>query len=92
MKKVTQIISHVTSGGMQYGLGDCGKNLGKLTYKCRPIDILPETRASFFLAFGITPDEQVAMEERFSEATVDILGTYWPENVPEIASVLDPRS
>jgi hypothetical protein len=34
-------------------------------------DILPHTRASFYWAFGVTPDEQVVMEDFYSRAVLD---------------------
>lgn len=33
---------------------------------------LPETRASFYWAFGVTPDAQIVLEDRFSNLTVDV--------------------
>jgi len=34
-------------------------------------DITPETRLSFFKAFGVTPDEQVAMEDYYQTWSCD---------------------
>lgn len=36
-------------------------------------DIRPETRYSFWLAYGITPDEQIAMEHYYSSGEADIV-------------------
>lgn len=34
-------------------------------------EVLPETRLSFYIAFGITPDEQVCMEDGFKSRSID---------------------
>lgn len=34
-------------------------------------EVLPSTRASFYYAFGVTPDAQIALEERFDNLTID---------------------
>lgn len=39
--------------------------------------VLPETRLSFYIAFGITPDEQLAIEQMYREGK---LNTSFPQN------------
>lgn len=56
-REPTRYIERVVAGGLAYGFGDCGKNLTKMSYKHPKVDISPETRLSFYLAFGILPDE-----------------------------------
>lgn len=31
------------------------------------VDVTPEARVSFFVAFGVTPDEQTALEEYYGQ-------------------------
>jgi hypothetical protein len=51
------------SGGMMW-LSQGGLDLGDG-------DISPQTRFSFFKAFGLTPDEQIAIEQYYASITVE---------------------
>jgi len=53
----------------------------RMVYKARPVS--DDTRHSFFLAFGIPPDTQVAIEEELASVQlsgegVDFVGRAWP--------------
>jgi hypothetical protein len=50
------------SWGVRHLIGDLNPNVRT---------VLPETRASFYYAFGITPDAQIALEDRFNNLTID---------------------
>lgn len=64
---------HGASGGklmdepISYGVRQM---IGDLDRKVR--DVSPETRASFYWAFGITPDAQIVLEDRFNNLTIDV--------------------
>jgi hypothetical protein len=45
-------------------------------------DVHPEARSSFYSAFGITPDEQLAMEDYYTSMTLNsIPEAYWYRKV-----------
>lgn len=46
------------------------------------LDVLPETRAMVFSAWGITPDEQIAIEEAYNNATIE-----WGNELIELSGV-----
>jgi hypothetical protein len=54
------------------------------TRSCEAISVDAESRYSFWLAFGLTPDEQIALETGFSMVSCDSL----PEMVDEEVSLL----
>jgi len=55
---------HAFSWGVRHLIGD-------LNNKYR--DVLPVTRASFYWAFGITPDAQIELEKVYRNLTIDVL-------------------
>jgi hypothetical protein len=61
-----------TKGGKDHRVFSWGVRhlIGNLSHKYR--EILPETRASFYLAFGTTPDAQIEMEKRFAALSIDV--------------------
>jgi len=40
-------------------------------------DVSPESRASFFFAFGVTPDEQVCLERYYDSMSISTQSGEW---------------
>lgn len=47
----------------------------------RGLPVLPETRLSFYIAFGILPDEQVAIEQHYDRMTLSVAQPTWPRGI-----------
>ncbi len=47
-----------------------GSRMMSVGMEAKRADILADTRVSFYKAFGVTPDEQVAMEEYYAAVTI----------------------
>jgi len=59
-------------GKLKWDLGDSwGRIMFERGMKRYYSDVSPETRASFYYAFGITPDEQIVCERFYANATID---------------------
>lgn len=72
--KRRQVPEHLLSWGMRQHLK---KGLSRTTG-----EVTPEARASFWLAFDITPDEQVELERYYDELDFDMsLGEFKPRGV-----------
>lgn len=57
---------HAFSWGVRHLIGDLKNDYRK---------VLPETRASFYWAFGITPDAQIELEKVYRSLTIDVRKT-----------------
>jgi hypothetical protein len=70
---LTRTIPRTKSGGIPLQLETGMMNLAlRMDRKVRPPS--PEARFSFWKAFGITPDEQILLEEHYTQAKMDWIG------------------
>lgn len=67
----TYYTKHAPSKGVQgFGNGESGFERMGLGMRWNPIPILPANRVSFWLAFGITPDQQELLEGQFGRMAI----------------------
>jgi hypothetical protein len=70
-RKLNKNIASVYDSGfwrMQHGMKYVGRQ------------VTDDTRYSFWVAFGVTPEDQILLEKKFDESTVGTLRAVWDEN------------
>lgn len=59
------MMEHVFKGSSMY------TRISGLSTKTAPVEVLPEARVSYYYAFGVTPDEQMAIEACYDQMVIE---------------------